>query len=89
MLQPTKAISLNIKDPEAHQLASAISKLTGETLTRVVTEALRERYKSLRHNQGKATVEELLAIGKRASVHGKQPYIDHAAYLYDEDGLPK
>ena len=35
--------SLNVKNPEAHRLAAAIARETGETLTRVVTEALRER----------------------------------------------
>lgn len=37
-------MSLNIKDPEAHRLATAIAQETGETMTRVVTEALRERF---------------------------------------------
>jgi len=37
-------MSLNIKDPEAHRLAQAISKATGESLTKVVTQALREHY---------------------------------------------
>ncbi len=34
-------MSLNIKDPEAHHLAQAIARATGQTMTRVVTEALR------------------------------------------------
>jgi antitoxin VapB len=37
-------MSLNFKDPEAHRLSQAIAKATGQTLTRAVTEALRERY---------------------------------------------
>ena len=37
------AVSLNIKDPEAHQLAQDLAAATGETMTRAVTEALRER----------------------------------------------
>ena len=82
-------MSLNVKDPEAHRLAQAIAKATGETLTRAVTEALRERYERLRIRRGKASVEELLAIAKRASVRVKGPYLDHAEYLYDQHGLPK
>src|ERR1017187_5043061 len=31
--------TLHIKDPEAHRLATAIAQETGETMTRVVTEA--------------------------------------------------
>jgi antitoxin VapB len=89
MLQKREARSLNVKDPEAHRLAQAIAKATGETITHAVTEALRERYQRLRSRRGKASVEELLAIAKRASAQVKRPYLDHAAFLYDERGLPK
>jgi antitoxin VapB len=90
MLQKGRStMSLNVKDPEAHRLAQAIAKATGETLTRAVTEAQRERYERLRVRRGKASVEELLAIAKRASAQVKGPYVDHAEFLYDERGLPK
>ena len=82
-------MTLNVKDPEAHRLAQAIARETGETLTRAVTEALRERYERLENRKGKASVEELLAIAKRASAQVKRPYLDHAELLYDERGLPK
>lgn len=36
-------MTLNIKDPEAHKLARKLADRTGETMTRAVTEALRER----------------------------------------------
>jgi antitoxin VapB len=82
-------VSLNVKDPEAHRLAQAISEETGETLTRAVTEALRERYERLQRRRSGASVEELRAIAERAAVHVKRPYLDHAELLYDEHGLPK
>ena len=82
-------MSLNIKDPEAHRLAQAISRATGESMTRVVTEALRERYLRIEQQKGRASVEELLAIADRAAAHVKHPYVDHAEFLYDENGLPK
>lgn len=82
-------MSLNIKDPEAHRLAQAISRETGESMTRVVTEALRERYARIERRKGKASVEELLAIADRAAARVKPPYLDHAELLYDENGLPK
>jgi antitoxin VapB len=82
-------MSLNVKNQEAHRLAQAIAKATGETLTRAVTEALRERYERLRVRRGRASVEELLAIAKRASAQVKGPYLDHAELLYDQQGLPK
>ena len=82
-------VSLNVKDPEAHRLAQAIAQATGETMTRAVTEALRERYERLQRRRGKASVEELRAIAKRAAAHVKRPYLDHAKLLYDRHGLPK
>jgi antitoxin VapB len=80
---------LNIKDPEAHRLAAAIARETGETMTHVVTEALRERFERLPRRQEKSGLEELLAIAKRAAACVKGPYLDHTELLYDEDGLPK
>jgi len=82
-------MTLNVKDPEAHQLAQAIAKETGESLTRAVTEALRERYERLQRRRRKASVEELRAIAKRIAAHVKRPYLDHAELLYDENGLPR
>lgn len=82
-------MSLNIKDPEAHRLAQAISRATGESMTKVVTEALRERYARIEHRKGKASVRELLAIADRAAAHLTRPYADHGDLLYDENGLPK
>ncbi|MCK0198515.1 type II toxin-antitoxin system VapB family antitoxin [Ancylobacter sp. 6x-1] len=82
-------MSLNVKDPEAHRLAQAISRATGESMTRVVTEALRERYAKIEQRKGNASVQELLAIADRAAAHVKRPYADHAEMLYDDNGLPK
>jgi antitoxin VapB len=59
--------SLHIKDPDAHRLARAIAEVTGETMTRAVTEALRESYERIQSRRGKATVEELLATADRAA----------------------
>jgi antitoxin VapB len=80
---------LNVKDPEAHRLAQAIAQVTGETMTHAVVLALRERLERLQRQRGKASVEELLAIAARCAAHVKRPYLDHAAFLYDERGLPK
>ncbi|MGB6946649.1 MAG: type II toxin-antitoxin system VapB family antitoxin [Bryobacteraceae bacterium] len=89
MVQKERSFSLNVKDPEAHRLAQAIAQETGETMTRAVTGALRERYERLQRRRSKAPVEELRAIARRAAVHVKRPYLDHAKLLYDESGLPK
>ena len=82
-------MSLNIKDTEVHQLAQAISRATGESMTSVVRQALRERYARIERQSGRASVEDLLAIADRAATHLKRPYVDHADLLYDEHGLPK
>jgi antitoxin VapB len=83
-------MALNIKDPEAHKLARKIAAQTGETVTRAVTEALRERLTRLnKSRRSKSTAEELLAIGRRcaATLIGKA--VDHEALLYDKRGLPR
>lgn len=89
MIQKERSNSLNIKDPEAHRVARAIAQETGESMTRAVTEALRERYARLRQRGANAAVEEILAIADRVAPHVKRPYLDHADLLYDEHGLPK
>jgi antitoxin VapB len=82
-------VSLNIKDPEAHRLASAISKETGESMTHIVVEALRDRLERIERSRNRATAEELLRIAKRAGAKPGRRYKDHAELLYDEHGLPK
>jgi antitoxin VapB len=82
-------MSLSIKDPEAHRLAQAISHATGESMTRVVIEALLDRLAKIEQRRGRASVEELLAIADRAASHVTRPYVDHADFLYDENGIPK
>jgi len=83
-------MSLNIKDPEAHQLAQELSKATGETMTQAVTIALRERLARLRrYHKSDTTAAELLAIGRRCAANLNAKSVDHDALLYDENGLPK
>lgn len=82
-------MGLNVKDPEAHRLAQAISRATGESMTHVVTEALRARYDQIQQRKSRASVEELLAIADRAAAHLQRPYADHAELLYGDNGVPK
>ena len=82
-------MSLNIKDPEAHRLAHAIAQATGQSMTRVVTDALRARLAQIERHEGRASVEELLAIADRAAALVQRPYADHDELLYDDSGLPK
>jgi len=81
---------LNIKNPEAHQLARQLALQTGETITRAVIAALRERLARLTQNQRRETAAaDLLAIGRRCAGTLKGKPVDHASLLYDARGLPK
>ena len=81
---------LNIKDPEAHKLAQALAKETGETMTAAVIRALRERLETIRRRRKRdKTLAALLEIGKRGREIFTGPVVDHAEMLYDEHGLPK
>lgn len=82
-------MSLNVKDPAARRLAQAIADETGESLAKVVIDLLRERHAKLEKRKNKPTLDELLAIAGRASRAVNRPYLDHAALLYHEHGLPK
>jgi len=61
-------MSLNIKNPEADSLARELAEKTGESITEVVINALRER---LAREEGKVATrsiaEEIHAIAKRCS----------------------
>jgi antitoxin VapB len=84
-------MSMNIKNEEAYRLARQLSKLTGESLTTAVTEALRERLDRLRREQDIDRAERLLLIGRDCAAHLKKRFrsIDHGDMLYDDRGLPK
>jgi antitoxin VapB len=86
-------MSLNIKNPEAHALATRLAQRTGETLTEAVTAALRERLERLERTADfdEALYEKLKVIAKDCRKHMKEPYlsIEHGDLLYDERGLPK
>ena len=83
-------MSLNIKDPEAHKLAAALAEATGESMTRAVTCAIRERLERVQRDRRRnATAAELLAIGQRCAASLLAPPVNHASLLYDELGLLK
>lgn len=84
--------TLNLKNQEAYRLASRLSRLTGESMTRAVTVALRERLARLDRKTGKASLaDELMAIGAdcAARLSPRVKNIDHGEFLYDDNGLPR
>lgn len=84
-------MSLNIKSKDAHKLAQQLAKLTGESMTQAVTQAVRERIERVRHERQAKLSDRLQQIGKDCAAHLKEPFrsIDHDRLLYDEKGLPK
>jgi antitoxin VapB len=84
-------MALNIKNEETQKLAQELAKLTGESMTAAVTEAVRERLDRVRSARGAGLAERLLKIGKECAAHLREPYrsVDHGELLYDEKGMPR
>jgi antitoxin VapB len=82
-------MTLNIKDPQARELAQALAQETGETMTLAVIHALQEQLARVQRRRKTASAEELLAIGRRCAqtLKGRSP-IAHGDLLYDKRGLP-
>ena len=84
-------MALNIRNPETEKLAETLAKLTGETKTQAVTQAIRDRLDRIRrHRSGRRLADELDEIAKRCS---SRPVLDDRTpdeiLGYDETGLPK
>jgi antitoxin VapB len=84
-------MGLNIKSEETHRLARELARLTGESMTAAVTEAVRERLDRVRSRQAIGLADRLLVIGKDCAARLKDPFrsADHGDLLYDERGLPR
>jgi antitoxin VapB len=86
-------MSLNIKNAEAHVLATRLAKKTGETLTDAVTIALRERLERLERTTefDEQRYEALKGLVKNSRRLWRDSLlaVDHGDLLYDERGLPK
>lgn len=82
-------VSLNIKNARAHEMATELARLTGESVTAAVTTAIEERLERERRLTGDVA-KRLLEIGAACSARLKAPYdtIEHGELLYDERGLP-
>lgn len=83
-------MSINIKDPETHKLAHELARETGQSMTRAVTDALRQQLAEVRRRKQRGNMsQDLLAIGKRCASKIKRRVVPHEEFLYDERGLPK
>jgi len=82
---------LNIRNKQTEQLATALAKLTGETKTEAVTQALRERLERTRRTRMKHRLsDEIEKIALRCAA---LPVLDarHPDDIigYDQDGIPR
>lgn len=82
-------MTLNIKDPKARDLAQALARETGETMTLAVIHALGERLERVQRGRRRASAIELLAIGQRCAEGLREVPVSHGDLLYDQRGLPR
>jgi antitoxin VapB len=87
-------MSLNIKNPDAEDLARRLAQATGESVTRAVTVALQERLERVEHQATAATESRftrMMEIARDAGGRWVEPYrsTPHGDLLYDERGLPR
>ena len=85
----SRFMQLNIKNEEARRMAAQLADVTGESMTRAVTEVIRERLEREKGKRGRSGVaEKLMRIGRRCA---SRPVADPRSpdeILYDKDGLP-
>jgi antitoxin VapB len=83
-------LALNIRNKQAEELAGALAKLTGETKTEAVTQALRERLERVRRARSKRRLaDELNEIAVHcAALPMLDARSDDEILGYDQDGIP-
>lgn len=82
--------ALNIRNKEAERLAETLARLTGETKTQAVTQALRERLSAVhRRRSGRRLADELDELALHCA---SLPVLDDRGadtiLGYDDQGLP-
>jgi antitoxin VapB len=81
---------LNIRNEETEELAATLARLTGETKTEAVTQALRERIQRIRRTRTKRRLaDELDEIAAHcSSLPVRDTRTAEEILGYDENGLP-
>ena len=84
-------MGLSVKNPETEHLVRELARLTGESQTKAITEAVRERLRHLQAGRGEGLADRLLAIGQDCAPRLKEPFrsAEHGDLLYDDLGLPR
>jgi antitoxin VapB len=82
---------LNIRNKQAEDLAGTLAKLTGETKTEAVTQALRERLERVRRARSKRRLaDELDAIAVHcAALPVRDSRSEEEILGLDERGIPR
>ncbi len=82
---------LNIRNRQAEELATLLAKLTGETKTQAVTQALRERLERVRRSRSKrGLADDLDEIALHcAALPIRDRRSAEEIIGYDEHGLPR
>jgi antitoxin VapB len=82
---------LNIKNDDAYRLAARLSELTGDSLTTVVTKALRAELDREQRMRDKAALRlRLLALADEISANMPGDITSDHGWLYDDEtGLPR
>ena len=84
-------MALNVRNPEAEQIAAKLAELTGETKTEAVIRSLRERLARVRRERaGRSLADELDEIAghcARLPVRDRRPPDEILGY--DDQGLPR
>jgi antitoxin VapB len=82
-------MTLRIRNPEARELAGALARLTGESLSKAVTEVIRERLEREQQRRDKeAMVAEAMAIACHCASYPRRSDSSLEEFLYDKRGLP-
>lgn len=84
-------MALNIRSQKTDELAAELARLTGETKTAAVTQAIRDRLERVRRSLGgRSLADELDAIARQCAA---LPVLDRGSpdqiLGYDRDGLPR
>lgn len=88
---PKKLTPLNIKDPEVYQMARKLADLTGQSMTEVVRQALRDRL--VREERRKLSPNVMERLREISDYCASLPVLDHRTedeiLGYDEHGIPR
>jgi len=84
-------MALNIRNPEAEQLAEELARVTGETKTEAVTRALRDRLTRVRRERSRRRLaDELDDIARHcAALPVRDERAPEEILGYDEHGVPR